>query len=66
MKLFHQLFIGPHRELKRPTYEVCNELYQKQLKAAAKCPVNGIKPVMIQENEDTFIAPAFVDELPIG
>jgi hypothetical protein len=56
MKLLHQLFIGPHRELKRPTYEVCNELYQKQLKAAAKCPVNGIKP-MIEDQPDTWVKP---------
>jgi fructose-bisphosphate aldolase class 1 len=55
MKL-RSLFIGPHREIKRPTYEVCNELYQKQLKAAAKCPVNGIKP-MIEDQPDTWVKP---------
>jgi hypothetical protein len=45
MKLLRNLFVGGFEPLKRPTYEVCNELYQRQLKAAAKCPVNDIKPL---------------------
>jgi hypothetical protein len=35
------------------------------LKAAAKCPVNGIKP-MIEDQPDTFVKPINYDELPIG
>ncbi len=63
---FPKVFLGPHREIKRPCFTPSNELYERQLKAAARCPVNGIKPLLIQENPDTFIAPAFVDEYPIG
>jgi hypothetical protein len=57
------LFVGPHREIKRPTFAVCNELYQKQLKAAAKLPENSIKP-MIEENPDTWVKPLDYDEDP--
>jgi hypothetical protein len=57
------LFVGPHREIKRPTFAVCNELYQKQLRAAAKLPENSIKP-MIEENPDTWVKPLDYDEDP--
>jgi hypothetical protein len=61
------LFVGPHREIKRPTFAVCNELYQKQLKAAAKLPENSIKP-MVESQPDTWVKPIPYDDFfgPIG
>jgi hypothetical protein len=67
LKLLRSFFVGPHREIKRPTFAVCNELYQAQLKAAAKLPPNSIKPLLVEENPDTWVKPLDYDEgLPIG
>jgi hypothetical protein len=55
------LFVGPHREIKRPTFNVCNELYQAQLKAAAKLPPNSIKPLLVEDQPDTFVQPIDFD-----
>jgi hypothetical protein len=37
-----------------------------QLKAAAKLPPNSIKPLLVEDQPDTFVKPINFDELPIG
>jgi hypothetical protein len=61
-----KLFIGAYQPLERPTFPVDDELVSKQIREAEKHPVNGIKPVLILENEDTWTEPLFCDEYPIG
>jgi hypothetical protein len=56
MKLLN-FFIGAHREIRRPTFAVCNELYQAQLKAAAKLPPNSIKPLLVDDHPGSFLKP---------
>lgn len=60
--------VSVYRPLKRPVFDVSDTLVARQLKAAASRPVNGIKPVLILENPDTFVRPAHIEEgeLPIG
>lgn len=62
-----RLLLGPYHEIRRPRFPVDRNLVSKQLRAAESLPANSIKPVLIQENEDTWVKPLDYDEgLPIG
>jgi hypothetical protein len=57
-----KLFVGPYRELRRPVFDVNTKLVSDQLAAAEAHPVNGIKPVYIEEQPDY----GELERLPIG
>ncbi len=46
--------LGPYKPLDRPRFPVSRELVSKQLRAAEKCPVNGIRPLLVESQPDTF------------
>ena len=46
-------------ELRRPTFNVDNSLLERQ-----QLGENSVKPVLIQENEDTWVKPVDYDDLP--
>lgn len=60
--------VTPFQELRRPRFPVDRELVSKQLRAAERCPTNGIKPLRIEDQPPSFVRPADVpeDHYPIG
>lgn len=38
--------VGRYEPLRRPTYPVDQRLVERQIRAAQRCPVNAIKPVV--------------------
>lgn len=39
--------IGGYEPIRRPVYPVNHRLVERQIRAAQRCPVNDIKPVVI-------------------
>lgn len=61
-------FIGPARDIRRPRFPVNRDLVSKQLRAAEVLPPNSIKPLRVEDQEDSFVRPVEVPEdwYPIG
>lgn len=55
--------VTPFQELRRPRFPVDRELVSKQLRAAERCPVNGIKGRLIVEEET--LPPHITERRPV-
>lgn len=51
-------------DLKRPRFTVDRDLVSRQLRAAESKPVNGIKPLLVEDQPDSFVRPLDYDVEP--
>jgi len=62
--LLRRPVVPQFEELRRPTFNVDHSLLERQQSKARELGENSVKPVLIQENEDTWVKPVDYDDLP--